>query len=600
MEEKQSTFKLSGREKAGLIWHYLRPCWGHFAAALLCACLSMALNALTPQIIRITVDSILGSEEAKLPALVLRVLPLETLRQEPVTALWWAAGAVMVTALLRGLCSFGQRAQLSRGSEAYVKGLRDDLYRRIQYLPFAWHKQHPTGDIIQRCTSDVDVIRTFVCNQLVEVVRTVFLIILYLWIMFRMNVKLSLIALAFIPIVGLSSGVFYRKISSRFKTADEAEGEVTACAQENLTAVRVVRAFGREKYEEDKFQAKSERYAGLWIHLGKLLSVYWASGTLLTCLQVMVIILAGIHESVAGAMTLGAFVAFVSYNESLAWPVRSLGRVLSDLSKAGVSMDRVGYILRSPEEQEQPDDVPFPGGDIVFDHVTFGYEGQPVLKDVSFTIEPGQKVAFVGATGAGKSSILNLIGRYYDVQKGSIRVDGVDVRDLTRDQLRAAIGQVQQDVFIFTGDIKSNIRLRDEEITDEQVRQAAEYTNASRFIERLPNGYDEHVTERGATFSAGQRQLLSFARTLAHDPKILILDEATANIDTETEQWIQEALERLMQGRTSIMVAHRLSTVQHADRIIVMHHGRIRESGTHQELLKQDGIYKKLYELQLA
>ena len=342
MEENRSTFKLSGREKAGLIWHYLRPCWGHFAAALLCACLSMALNALTPQIIRITVDSILGSEEAKLPALLLRVLPLETLRQEPVTALWWAAGAVMVTALLRGLCSFGQRAQLSRGSEAYVKGLRDDLYRRIQYLPFAWHKQHPTGDIIQRCTSDVDVIRTFVCNQLVEVVRTVFLIILYLWIMFRMNVKLSLIALAFIPIVGLSSGVFYRKISSRFKTADEAEGEVTTCAQENLTAVRVVRAFGREKYEEDKFQAKSERYAGLWIHLGKLLSVYWASGTLLTCLQVMVIILAGIHESVAGAMTLGAFVAFVSYNESLAWPVRSLGRVLSGLSKAGVSLDRVG------------------------------------------------------------------------------------------------------------------------------------------------------------------------------------------------------------------------------------------------------------------
>ena len=241
------------------------------------------------------------------------------------------------------------------------------------------------------------------------------------------------------------------------------------------------------------------------------------------------------------------------------------------------------------------------GCDIVFDHVGFAYQGgETVLKDVSFTIEPGQKVAFVGATGAGKSSILNLIGRYYDVQKGSIRVDGVDVRDLTRDQLRAAIGQVQQDVFIFTGDIKSNIRLRDEEITDEQVHRAAEYTNASRFIERLPNGYDEHVTERGATFSAGQRQLLSFARTLAHDPKILILDEATANIDTETEQWIQEALERLMQGRTSIMVAHRLSTIQHADRIIVMHHGRIRESGTHQELLKQDGIYKKLYELQLA
>ena len=337
MEENRSTFKLSGREKAGLIWHYLRPCWGHFAAALLCACLSMALNALTPQIIRITVDSILGSEEAKLPALVLRVLPLETLRQEPVTALWWAAGAVMVTALLRGLCSFGQRAQLSRGSEAYVKGLRDDLYRRIQYLPFAWHKQHPTGDIIQRCTSDVDVIRTFVCNQLVEVVRTVFLIILYLWIMFRMNVKLSLIALAFIPIVGLSSGgCSTGKISSRFKTADEAEGEVTACAQERTSppcgwcgpsdgrSMRRTNFRPRASGTPDcgSIWESSCRYTG-------------RRGTLLTCLQVMVIILAGIHESVAGAMTLGAFVAFVSYNESLAWPVRSLGRVLSDMSKAG-------------------------------------------------------------------------------------------------------------------------------------------------------------------------------------------------------------------------------------------------------------------------
>ena len=484
MEENRSTFRLSGREKAGLIWHYLRPCWGHFAAALLCACLSMALNALTPQIIRITVDSILGSEEAKLPALLLRVLPLETLRQEPVTALWWAAGAVMVTALLRGLCSFGQRAQLSRGSEAYVKGLRDDLYRRIQYLPFAWHKQHPTGDIIQRCTSDVDVIRTFVCNQLVEVVRTVFLIILYLWIMFRMNVKLSLIALAFIPIVGLSSGVFYRKISSRFKTADEAEGEVTTCAQENLTAVRVVRAFGREKYEEDKFQAKSERYAGLWIHLGKLLSVYWASGTLLTCLQVMVIILAGIHESVAGAMTLGAFVAFVSYNESLAWPVRSLGRVLSDMSKAGVSMDRVGYILRSPEEQDQPDDVPFPGGDIVFDHVTFGYEGQPVLKDVSFTIREGETFAVLGGTGSGKSTLVHLLDRLYDVPEGSgrITIGGVDLRHIRRSDLRRHIGLVLQEPFLFSQTIGENIRAVRPDAPEDAMRRAAAIACARLFI----------------------------------------------------------------------------------------------------------------------
>ena len=240
-------------------------------------------------------------------------------------------------------------------------------------------------------------------------------------------------------------------------------------------------------------------------------------------------------------------------------------------------------------------------GRIEFKNVWFAYDGENyILRDVSFVIEPGQKVAFVGATGAGKSSILNLIGRYYDVQRGEILIDGVNVRDMTRDQIRSAIGQVQQDVFLFTGDIKSNIRLRSETITEEDVVQAARRVNAGRFIEKLPAGYDERVTERGSTFSAGQRQLISFARTLAFDPAILILDEATANIDTETEQWIQEALETLMAGRTTIMVAHRLSTIQHADKIIVMHKGRIRESGTHQELLDQDGIYRKLYQLQLA
>ena len=402
----ETSFKLSRREKTDLILRYLRRCLGLFSVALVCACLSMVLNAVTPQIIKITVDSILGTEPAALPKALQGVLSLDILQSDPIRALWMAAGAVIVVALLRGLCSYGQRIHLSKGSERFVKGIRDDLYRHIQHLSYAWHTAHSTGEIIQRCTSDVDVI------------RTVFLIILYLSIMFSMNVKLSLVAVLFIPIVGLSSGVFYKKISSRFQVADEAEGELTTCAQENLTGVRVVRAFGRERYEVDRFNRRNQRFSQLWIRLGKLLSIYWASGTLLTCLQVMVIILVGTVETVHGNMTLGAFLAFITYNEALAWPVRSLGRVLSDMSKAGVSLDRVGYILQAQEEQDVPEAQEATTGDIEFDHVSFGYEGQPVLRDVSFTIPAGSTFAILGGTGSGKSTLVHLLDRLYDLPEG--------------------------------------------------------------------------------------------------------------------------------------------------------------------------------------
>lgn len=318
----------------------------------------------------------------------------------------------------------------------------------------------------------------------------------------------------------------------------------------------------------------------------------------------MILVLAGGSRNVLdGTITFGMMYIFVSYISTFFEPIQELAEQFSTLQSAIASAEKIFTLLDEKPavvDPEEPVHLPEVKGRIEFDHVWFAYDGENyVLRDVSFTIEPGQSAAFVGATGAGKSSILHLIGRYYDIQKGEIRIDGVNIKDMTREEIRSAIGQVQQDVFVFTGDIASNIRLRDEEITDEMVEQAAIHVNANRFIDHLPNKYKEPVSERGATFSAGQRQLLSFARTLAHDPKILILDEATANIDTETEQWIQEALERLMAGRTTIMVAHRLSTIQHADQIFVMHKGKIRESGTHQELLEQGGIYKMLYELQL-
>ena len=323
----------------------------------------------------------------------------------------------------------------------------------------------------------------------------------------------------------------------------------------------------------------------------------------LSIIALCIIVLTGGDAVLKGAITVGTLYTFIQYINSFFQPIQELAEQFGTLQSAMASAEKIFPLLDEEPmivNPAQPKELGRVRGRIEFSHVWFAYQGEEwILRDVSFVIEPGSKVAFVGATGAGKSSILNLIGRYYDIQKGSITIDGVDIRELSTDELRAAIGQVQQDVFIFTGDIKSNIRLRREDITDVQMKEAAKYVNADDFIMHLEHQYDEPVTERGTTLSAGQRQLLSFARTLAYDPAILVMDEATANIDTETEQLIQEALEKLMQGRTTIMVAHRLSTIQHADNIIVMHKGKIRESGTHQELLAQNGIYRKLYELQL-
>ncbi len=597
----ETKFKLSRGQKTALIARYLRGCWGFFILTLVFACLGMGLNALTPQIIRLTVDSILGEEAPQLAGWLLRALRWEALKDEPLRALWMAAVSVLAVAVLRGVCSFFQRVTLSRGSEGFVKSLRDDLFRHIQHLSFAWHKQNPTGDIIQRCTSDVDVIRNFVCNQMTEVLRTVFLIVLYVTIMLRMNVHLTLIALLFIPIVGVSSGVFYKKISSRFQVADEAEGELTTCAQENLTGVRVVRAFGREKYEEDKFNERNQRFSSLWIRLGKLLSVYWASGTLLTSLQVMVILIAGVIEAVNGRMTLGAFLAFLSYNEGLSWPVRALGRVLSEMSKAGVSVDRVGYILLSEEETDAPDSLPAKTGDIVFDHVTFGYEGQEVLKDVSFTIREGETFAILGGTGSGKSTLVHLLDRLYDVvpEKGTVTIGGQDVRNTGRASLRRQIGLVLQEPFLFSQTIGENIKAVRPEATDEEMRRAAAIACVDEAITAFPDGYDTVVGERGVTLSGGQKQRVAIARMLLQRAPIMIFDDSLSAVDAETDAKIRAALRSELEKATVILISHRLTTLMQADRILVLDGGRVADIGTHQELISRPGIYRDIYDIQM-
>ena len=595
--------KLTGRGKAKLVVRYLRPVAWLFALGLLMSLFSQVFNALIPQIVRVTVDSVLGTEKPQLPAALAGALPIEALRADPAMALVWAAGAVVLFAVLRGFAIFGQRLFLARGSEGFVKGIRDELFSHIQRLPFAWHTAHQTGEMIQRCTSDVEVVRTFVCTQLVEVIRTVILVAVYLYAMFSMNVKLSLVSLAFIPVVALSSGLFYGRIAARFKVADEAEGELTTMVQENLTGVRVVRAFGRESFELGKFNEKNDRFSELWIKLGRVLAVYWASGTLLTCLQVMVILILGVVEAVRGELTLGGFLAFVSYNSTLAWPVRSLGRVLADMSKAGVSMDRVAYILRAEEERELPGAAEAPmDGDIVFSHVSFGYEGQEVLRDVSFTVPAGSTFAILGGTGSGKSTLVHLLDRLYDLGEGQgeITIGGRDIRLIERGYLRRNIGLVLQEPFLFSRTIRENIAAPRPGAEEAEIRRAAAIACVDEAVTEFPDGYDTLVGERGVTLSGGQKQRVAIARMLISGAPVMVFDDSLSAVDSETDAKIRAALRESLGRATVILISHRITTLMQAERILVLENGQVSDIGTHEELISRPGIYREIYDIQMS
>ena len=595
--------KLTGRGKAKLVVRYLRPVAWLFALGLLMSLFSQVFNALIPQIVRVTVDSVLGTEKPQLPAALAGALPIEALRADPAMALVWAAGAVVLFAVLRGFAIFGQRLFLARGSEGFVKGIRDELFSHIPRLPFAWHTAHQTGEMIQRCTSDVEVVRTFVCTQLVEVIRTVILVAVYLYAMFSMNVKLSLVSLAFIPVVALSSGLFYGRIAARFKVADEAEGELTTMVQENLTGVRVVRAFGRESFELGKFNEKNDRFSELWIKLGRVLAVYWASGTLLTCLQVMVILILGVVEAVRGELTLGGFLAFVSYNSTLAWPVRSLGRVLADMSKAGVSMDRVAYILRAEEERELPGAAEAPmDGDIVFSHVSFGYEGQEVLRDVSFTVPAGSTFAILGGTGSGKSTLVHLLDRLYDLGEGQgeITIGGRDIRLIERGYLRRNIGLVLQEPFLFSRTIRENIAAPRPGAEEAEIRRAAAIACVDEAVSEFPDGYDTLVGERGVTLSGGQKQRVAIARMLISGAPVMVFDDSLSAVDSETDAKIRAALRESLGRATVILISHRITTLMQAERILVLENGQVSDIGTHEELISRPGIYREIYDIQMS
>ena len=572
---------------------YLKPHVKTIAICLLLVLVLTALELYRPMLTGDAIDLFIAGDYA----------PGEAV-EERFAGLLFTAGKYALALLITFVCNNRMMYLLQRMGQRIVYEMRRELFEHIESLSMRFFDLTPVGKIVTRVTNDVEAVHELYANILVKLFRNVVKILGLAVVMLALDVRIALLSFIMVPLVSVLT-VLTRTLSLRANR--EMRTRLTALntfLSEHLSGMKIIQIFNREKRKYEEFSQYSEAHYRASFRAIMVNAVFRPIIVFTAVVAMSIVIAGGSHGVLTGTVSFGTMYIFLQYIKTFFEPIQDLAEQLSTLQSAVASAEKIFTLLdekpliHDPEKPVQPAEI---RGRIEFRNVWFAYDNENfILRDVSFVIEPGQKVAFVGATGAGKSSILNLIGRYYDIQKGEILIDGVNIKDLSRDQIRRAIGQVQQDVFIFTGDVKSNIRLREESISDEAIREASRQVNADRFIDRLPGGYDERVTERGSTFSAGQRQLLSFARTLAFDPSILILDEATANIDTETEQWIQEALETLMTGRTTIMVAHRLSTIQHADKIIVMHKGKIRESGTHQELLDQDGIYRKLYQLQLA
>ena len=575
-----------------------------FLAAILSTVGLALTNMLTPQIVRVTVDSVLGSEPFDLPPfladLLNRLGGAEVLREK-----LWMIGIVIVGIAVFGFAFFyGSRVFNTKAAETLVKTMRDKVFRHLLALPDDWYGKNRTGDIIQRCTSDINMVKDFLSEQLVSVFRIVVMLALSLFFMFSLHVGLTLIALAGVPVLLTTSLIFHKKVSPEFEICDENEGKLSAIVQENLTGVRVVRAFGREVYEKEKFDNQNRYYMGLWDRVNKMFCRYWSVADLIANLQIMLLVVFGAVFAIRGELSAGAYIAFLSYNGYLTWPIRQLGRVISEMSKAGVSLRRIEDILNATPERDEDGAEHVTTdyrGDIAFDRVSFSFDGKtPVLEDVSFTVPAGSTVGILGGTGSGKSTLVRLLDRLYPLPEGSgtISVGGIDIRRLRAAELRSNIGFVLQEPYLFSRTIGENLRLAKQTASDAELRAAAHIACLDSAVEGFPSGYDTFVGERGVTLSGGQKQRAAIARTLVQDTPILIFDDSLSAVDTETDATIRARLAGREGRATTLLISHRTATLMHTDRIVVLDRGRVAEIGTHEELLAKNGIYRRIYDIQ--
>lgn len=578
-----------------------------FAVSMISSLVLSAIDLVNPQIIRFTVDTVIGKEKSALPGFANRIVDLiggvPVLRER----LWIIAAAITVFALLSAVFRYIQRLYNTKASETLVETVRNLLFAHIERLPFGWHMKNRTGDIIQRCTSDVDTVKEFLSEQLTAILQIVIKVVFSLAVMFSMNAKLALAATLTMPVILLYSAIFGRRIGKHFRECDENEGILSAMAQENLTGVRVVRAFGREEYERERFGKQNDHYTGLWVRLARPLSAFWGMGDFIAGTQALLIMTLGIVSCVKGGMTSGEFIAFVTYNAMLAWPIRRLGRMISEMSKAGISIDRLNYIMSSEEEKDRDGaGEPDMHGDIVFDDVSFAYEGCPeLLSHISFTARAGKTVGILGGTGSGKSTLMYLLDRLYELPEdgsgGRITIGGTDIKDIKAAYLRKNIGIVLQEPYLFSRTIAENIGITRPDITMDEIREASAIACLDDTVTGFSEGYDTFVGERGVTLSGGQKQRAAIARMLTEKTPIMIFDDSLSAVDAETDAAIRAGLDRQLGGTTVFLISHRTSTLMNSDLILVLDRGRIAEMGRHDELMAIDGgIYRRIYDIQTS
>ena len=594
--------KTSRKQTLSLLWRFLKGAKRYFLVTILAAGITALADMLQPQIIRAAIDCALGGEEGDFPAAVMalvdRIGGFAYLGQH----LWIMALAVLAVALVQVVSQYTFRVYNTKASETLVKTMRDQLFSHIQHLPFSWHMGNRTGDIIQRCTSDIDTTKNFLSEQLTSIFRIALLLVLSVTFMSAMHPVLTLIALIPTPVIILYSFHFHKKVHDGFEECDENEGKLSAMAQENLTGVRVVRAFGRERSEVDKFQKQNDHYTALWEKMGKTLSMFWSTSDILSGIQVMLVVVFGAYFCVSGSLHSGEYIAFISYNAMLVWPIRQLGRMISELSKAGVSIDRVAYIMNSPVEQDDPDATEADmTGDICFEHVSFHNDNSPqILHDIHFTMKAGTTLGILGGTGSGKSTLMLLLDKLYPLEEGCgrITIGGTDIRRIKTAHLRRNIGMVLQEPYLFSRTIAENIGIASPVQDMQAIRAAAQAAALDSSITSFTAGYDTMVGERGVTLSGGQKQRAAIARMLVNDTPIMIFDDSLSAVDTETDAKIRQAIEKRFGKASVILISHRITTLSAADKIIVLDRGRIAEEGTHDTLKTAGGIYQKIYEAQ--